>query len=255
MLAAAVPFLFLHATYQPGLSVDVGSSSVDATLADLAIACVVAAAVARGRREGWEPLRRARWLLVLSAAFVVVRRGLSGDPVAPRRGVRPRAACDQRGEVRVVRRAAARGDPRRALDARGRPAPPGARCLERRGDRLGTAAVPRPRLGVRGEAAGPARALVRRDPRLRRALGCGARRGRRGRRAGRRTSRRATLVRGRTRHGCARGRALRRDDRRDRRLARVRGRAARRSGRAGAARRAAPSRSPSSCSSCPRARR
>ncbi len=71
MLAAAVPFLFLHATYQPGLSVDVGSSSVDATLADLAIACIVAAAVARGRREGWEPLRRARWLLVLSAAFVV----------------------------------------------------------------------------------------------------------------------------------------------------------------------------------------
>ena len=35
VLAAAVPFLFLHATYQPSLSVGLGSSTVDATLADL----------------------------------------------------------------------------------------------------------------------------------------------------------------------------------------------------------------------------
>ena len=41
------------------------------TLADLAIACVLAAAVVRGRREGWAPLRRSRWLLLLTAAFVV----------------------------------------------------------------------------------------------------------------------------------------------------------------------------------------
>ena len=71
VLAAAVPFLFLHATYQPGVSVDVASTSIDATLADLAIACVLAAAVVRGRREGWAPLRRSRWLLLLTAAFVV----------------------------------------------------------------------------------------------------------------------------------------------------------------------------------------
>jgi len=71
VLAAAVPFLFLHATYQPGVSVGVASTSIDVTLADLAIACVLAAAVVRGRREGWTPLRRSRWLLLLTAAFVV----------------------------------------------------------------------------------------------------------------------------------------------------------------------------------------
>ena len=71
-LAAAVPFLFLHATYQPTLSVGVGTTSVDVTLADVAIALVVGAAVVRGRREGWEPLRAARVVVGLAAAFVAV---------------------------------------------------------------------------------------------------------------------------------------------------------------------------------------
>jgi O-antigen ligase len=70
-LAAAVPFLFLHATYQPTLSVDVGGSSIDATLADAAIACVLAAAAVRARREGWQPLGRARLVLGLGAAFLL----------------------------------------------------------------------------------------------------------------------------------------------------------------------------------------
>ena len=59
-LAAAVPFLFLHATYQPTLSIGAGTTSVDVTLADAAIALVVGAAVVRGRREGWAPLRASR---------------------------------------------------------------------------------------------------------------------------------------------------------------------------------------------------
>ncbi|HET7043795.1 MAG TPA: hypothetical protein VFI37_03005, partial [Gaiellaceae bacterium] len=71
-LAAAVPFLFLHATYQPTLSVGVGSTSVDATLADAAIALVVVAALVRARREGWAPLRSARLVLGLTALFVLV---------------------------------------------------------------------------------------------------------------------------------------------------------------------------------------
>ena len=71
MLAAAVPFLFLHATYQPTLSIGVGSSSIDVTLADVAIACVLAAAAIRARRDGWEPLAGARLLLGLAAAFLV----------------------------------------------------------------------------------------------------------------------------------------------------------------------------------------
>ena len=72
VLAAAVPFLFLHATYQPTLSLGVGSTSVDVTLADAAIAVVLAAATVRARRESWEPLRRARWLLAFASALVVV---------------------------------------------------------------------------------------------------------------------------------------------------------------------------------------
>ncbi len=71
-LAAAVPFLFLHATYQPTLSVGVGSTSIDATLADAAIALVVVAALVRARREGWAPLRSARLVLGLTALFVLV---------------------------------------------------------------------------------------------------------------------------------------------------------------------------------------
>jgi O-antigen ligase len=71
VLAAAVPFLFLHATYQPTVSLGLGDSSVDVTLADAAIACVLAAAAARARREGWQPVRRAWVVLALAAAFVL----------------------------------------------------------------------------------------------------------------------------------------------------------------------------------------
>ena len=71
-LAVAIPFLFLHATYQPTPSESVGSTSIDATLADAAIALAVVAAVLRGRREDWAPLRSARVLLALAAAFVLV---------------------------------------------------------------------------------------------------------------------------------------------------------------------------------------
>ena len=71
-LAASVPFLFLHATYQPSVSVGVGSTSIDATLADAAIACVLVAAGLRTRREGWQPLVRARVVLGLAAAFLLV---------------------------------------------------------------------------------------------------------------------------------------------------------------------------------------
>ena len=71
-LAAAIPFLFLHATYQPTLSIGVGTTSIDATLADAAIALVIVAAAVRARREGWAPLRSSGLLLGLTAAFVVV---------------------------------------------------------------------------------------------------------------------------------------------------------------------------------------
>ena len=72
VLAAAVPLLFLHATYQPAVSVGVASTSIDATLADAAIACVLVAAALRGRREGWQPLRQARLVLGFAAATLLV---------------------------------------------------------------------------------------------------------------------------------------------------------------------------------------
>ncbi len=71
-LAAAVPFLFLHATYQPTLSIGLGTTSVDVTLADVAIALVVCAAVVRGRRDGWAPLRAARVVVGLAAADMAI---------------------------------------------------------------------------------------------------------------------------------------------------------------------------------------
>ena len=76
VLAAAVPFLFLHATYQPTLSLDVGSTSLDVTLADVAIGATVVAALLRATREGWQPLARAPGILAFAAALVLVA-GLS----------------------------------------------------------------------------------------------------------------------------------------------------------------------------------
>jgi O-antigen ligase len=80
VLAAAVPPLFLHATYQPHASVGIASTSVDITLADLAIAAVVVAAGIRARRDGFEPLRRARWVLFAAAAFVGIGLLALGTP-------------------------------------------------------------------------------------------------------------------------------------------------------------------------------
>ena len=72
VLAAAVPPLFLHATYQPHVSIGLGSTTVDLTLADAAVAAVLAAALVRARREGWEPLRRSKLLLTAAAALALL---------------------------------------------------------------------------------------------------------------------------------------------------------------------------------------
>jgi O-antigen ligase len=70
VLALAVPPLFLHATYQPHVSIPLAQTTVDFTLADAAVAAVLAAAVIRGRREGLAPLRHARGVLVAAAILV-----------------------------------------------------------------------------------------------------------------------------------------------------------------------------------------
>ena len=72
VLALAVPPLFLHATYQPHVSLPLATTTVDVTLADVAVATVLVAAFARGRRDGLQPLRDARRVLIAWAVVVVV---------------------------------------------------------------------------------------------------------------------------------------------------------------------------------------
>ena len=51
VLAAAIPLLFLHVSFQPGVTVSVGGSSATAYLSDFAVLAVVLAALARLRAE------------------------------------------------------------------------------------------------------------------------------------------------------------------------------------------------------------
>ncbi len=70
VLPLAIPLLFVHARYNPGVSVDVGGTSVDATLADLAIAAVAATAIVVGARHGPAALRPVRLPAVALVAFL-----------------------------------------------------------------------------------------------------------------------------------------------------------------------------------------
>jgi hypothetical protein len=63
-LAAAVPLLFLHSRYTPGVTLPLGSADVDLRLTDAAIAAVVAAAAVTWRREGPGRLGSARALWI-----------------------------------------------------------------------------------------------------------------------------------------------------------------------------------------------
>ena len=66
VLAAALPFLFLHRHYQPSFT----AGSVNVTLADAALLAVVATAAVSGWRNGLEPLRHARMVWLLLALFM-----------------------------------------------------------------------------------------------------------------------------------------------------------------------------------------
>jgi hypothetical protein len=69
--AAALPFVFLHAEYQPSLSIPFGEATVDIRLSDLAVAVIVAAAIADGRARGWAVLRAGRWVWVAAAGLAL----------------------------------------------------------------------------------------------------------------------------------------------------------------------------------------
>jgi O-Antigen ligase len=67
VVAAAIPLLFLHVSYQPGLAV----GSVNAYLSDFAVLVVVVAALVEGIRTGFAPLRAGVAVWAALAAFLV----------------------------------------------------------------------------------------------------------------------------------------------------------------------------------------
>jgi O-antigen ligase len=71
VLAAAIPILFLHVRYQPGVAVSLGTTTANAYLSDFAVLAVVVAAVVEGFRHGWLPLSRAAALWIAVALFLV----------------------------------------------------------------------------------------------------------------------------------------------------------------------------------------
>jgi O-antigen ligase len=70
VVAAAVPVLFLHVSYQPGVSFAIGGSTVHAYLSDFAVLAVVVTAVIAGFQNGWLPLASARLLWLAAGAFL-----------------------------------------------------------------------------------------------------------------------------------------------------------------------------------------
>ena len=79
MLAAAIPILFLHVKYQPGVGVGFGSTTINAYLSDFAVLAVVLAALLEGIRHGLGPLAPGRsvWVaLALFLAWMFVEVGL-----------------------------------------------------------------------------------------------------------------------------------------------------------------------------------
>lgn len=69
VLAAAIPVLFVHEEYQPSVGLSAGSTSIDVSLADLAVAVVVGAAIVAALRADARPLVRGRWLWMSLAAL------------------------------------------------------------------------------------------------------------------------------------------------------------------------------------------
>ena len=67
VVAAAIPLLFLHVAYQPGVSV----GPIDAYLSDFAVLAVVVTAIVVGARDRFAALRAGRPLWIALACFLV----------------------------------------------------------------------------------------------------------------------------------------------------------------------------------------
>ena len=70
--ALLVPLVFLHRNYQPGLTVDVGSTGATLTLSDVAVLACGATALVAGIRLGFGPLRAGASVLVVAGAFLAL---------------------------------------------------------------------------------------------------------------------------------------------------------------------------------------
>jgi O-antigen ligase len=75
-LALAIPFLFLHVKFQPGVRVPLGSTHLGIETSDVAVIVVALVALRDGVRHGFGRLRPALWLWVSAAlllAWIFVR--------------------------------------------------------------------------------------------------------------------------------------------------------------------------------------
>jgi O-Antigen ligase len=70
VLAAALPFLFLHIDFQPGFTLELGSASAHVVLADFAVLAVAVTALVAGIRHGFAPLS-AGWPVWLAGGLFV----------------------------------------------------------------------------------------------------------------------------------------------------------------------------------------
>src|SRR5437867_6221815 len=70
-LALAVPFLFLHIKYEPGVRVPLGSTHLGLELSDLAVVVVALVAFREGLRTGFAPLRPALALWAAAAMLLL----------------------------------------------------------------------------------------------------------------------------------------------------------------------------------------
>ena len=71
ILAAAIPIVFLHIKYQPGVRVPLGSTHLGLELSDAAVVAVGVAALADGLRRGFGALRPALPVWIAGAALLV----------------------------------------------------------------------------------------------------------------------------------------------------------------------------------------
>ena len=70
-LALAIPFLFLHVKYQPGVRVPLGETHLGLETSDLAVVVVAVVALRDGLRHGFGRLRPALWLWVSAGLLLV----------------------------------------------------------------------------------------------------------------------------------------------------------------------------------------